>query len=75
MVSDEYEVFGQRLNEVGTPQGTNDFLISNMGGIGRNIAYGAVRTAIALNATENEYLVVWEGRDFVGGLVLPRTMA
>ena len=65
--SEEVEIYGQRLNENGTPQGTNDFRISDAGGLGDPL-YGASEAAVAFNSVDNEYLVVWQGTDDVGGL-------
>ena len=48
--------------------GANDFRISDMGGTG-DANYDAFEPAVAYNATDNEYLVVWAGDDDVGGLV------
>lgn len=42
------------------PVGEDDFRISNMGPDG-DANYIAVSPAIAYNATDNEYLVVWHG--------------
>jgi hypothetical protein len=68
LVDEEYEIFGQRLDENGTPQGANDFRVSDMGGTGDS-SYRAASTDVVWNATENVYLVVWAGDDNVGGLV------
>ena len=64
-VEGEHEIFGQRLDadpasfgEVGG----NDFRISDMGPDG-NVDFGAFNPAVAYNATDNEYFVVWEGDD------------
>jgi hypothetical protein len=45
--------------------GANDFLVSDMSGIGRPCAFCAFDAAVAYNALRNEYLVVWSG--FEGG--------
>jgi hypothetical protein len=63
----EFEIFGQRLDENGTAQGDNDFRISDMGGTGDS-SFWALSPKVAYNAVANEYLVVWEGDDNVGGL-------
>ena len=42
--------------------GSNDFRISDMGGDG-NASYDAHEPSVAYNATNNLYLVVWEGDD------------
>ncbi len=48
--------------------GTNDFRISDAGPDG-DITYDGQSAAIAYNSVNNQYLVVWEGDDNVGGLV------
>ncbi|MFN8588742.1 MAG: hypothetical protein U0704_13190, partial [Candidatus Eisenbacteria bacterium] len=59
----EAEIFGQRLaGATGLEVGTNDFRISDMGP-NFDPAYDADEPAVAWNATNNEYLVVWEGDD------------
>ena len=69
LVRGEYEVFGQRLAGIGGEIGANDFRISDLGPDG-NVRYDADRyTAVAYNATENQYLVVWSGQD--GSAELP----
>ena len=69
LVDNEYEIFGQRLDATtGAEVGSNDFRISDMGGTG-DVTYGALLPAVAYNATDNEYLVVWRGDDNAGGLV------
>ncbi len=73
LVDGEYEIFGQRLDAAtGAEVGSNDLRISDMGGTG-DVTYGALLTAVAYNATDNEYLVVWRGSDNVGGLVTGET--
>ncbi len=68
LVIGEFEIFGQRINaETGVEMG-EDFLISDMGGIG-NSQYVAYAPAVAYNSTSNEYLVVWYGQDNNFGLV------
>jgi len=68
LVNNEFEIFGQRLTNLGATTGTNDFRISDMGTNGdRNFA--AFRPAVAYNSASNEYLVVWHGDDNVAPLV------
>jgi hypothetical protein len=67
-VDNEYEIFGQRIDATtGAELGANDFRISDMGG--DNILYGASFPRVVFNVAQEEYLVVWEGDDNVGGLV------
>lgn len=68
LVDGELEIFGQRVDENGSAQGTNDFRISSMGGTG-NSGFDASRPAVAFNSVDNEYIVVWQGDDNVNGLV------
>lgn len=68
LVDGEYEIFGQRLDRFGTEIGANDFRLSDMGGIGE-LSFDALYPAVAYNEVANEYLVVWQGSDNVGGLV------
>ncbi len=69
LVASKFEILGQRLSEIGTAQGDNDFRISDMGATGAELNFSAFRPAVAFNSAENEYLVVWHGDDDVGGLV------
>lgn len=64
----EDEIFGQRLDAAGLPLGSNDFRISDMGGTGQN-PFSASRAAVSWSPTVDEYLVVWDGDDDVGGLI------
>ncbi|MFN8392930.1 MAG: Ig-like domain-containing protein [Bdellovibrionota bacterium] len=64
----DQEIYAQRLAGSNAAEiGTNDFRISDMGD-SSNPVPGARSPSIAYNATQNEYLVVWEGNDGVGGL-------
>lgn len=47
--------------------GTNDFRLSDMG-IEGDITFDGTNSCVAYNATNNQYLVVWQGDDNVGGL-------
>ena len=70
LVDDEYEIYGQRINAAtGGEVGTNDFRISDMGMMDNDTDFGATMPAVAWNATDNEYLVVWQGDDDTGTLV------
>ncbi len=57
------EIFGQRLSAAGEATGPHAFRISAMGADDDDAAYGAYRPALAYNADQNEYLVVWQGDD------------
>ncbi len=69
LVNDELEIFGQRINAItGAEVGTNDFRISNMGDAD-SAFQDANRPAVAYNAVDDEYLVVWDGDDATGDMV------
>ena len=68
LANDEYEVYGQMITWDGVGTGPNDFRISDMGGTG-DLAYDAYDPCAAYNPLRNEYLVVWQGDDNVGGVV------
>ena len=62
LLDNEYEIYGQLLESDGDGTGSNDFRISDMGGVG-NTTYGAGEPAVAYNPDLNQYLVVWQGDD------------
>jgi hypothetical protein len=64
-INDQFEIFAQRVSAAGAEVGSNDFRISDMGPTG-STASDANRPAIAYNAVDDEYLVVWDGDDFGG---------
>jgi hypothetical protein len=68
LVNNEFEIFGQLIDETGGGVGPNDFRLSDMGGTG-DPAYAAYSPSVAYNPAANEYFVVWYGDDNVGGLV------
>lgn len=65
--NEEFEIFGQRTNLAGAPVGTNDFKVSE---VGQDIdpAFSADDPKVAFNGANNQFLVIWEGTDNVGGL-------
>ncbi len=68
LVDNEREIFGQRLDgDTGAEIGI-DFRISDMGPDG-DISFTGDWPAVAYNAMNNEYLVVWYGDDDLNGLV------
>ncbi|MGB5260005.1 MAG: JDVT-CTERM domain-containing protein, partial [Gammaproteobacteria bacterium] len=70
LVDDEVEIYTQRIDgATGAEVGTNDFRISDMGSTDGVIIFGASDPAVAWNATDDEYLVVWRGDDDTGTLV------
>jgi hypothetical protein len=69
LVANEFEIFGQRINAAtGGQVGANDFRLSDMGPDG-DTNFNASTPALAYNAGNNEYLVVWSGDDNTGSLV------
>ncbi|GAL88015.1 conserved hypothetical protein-possibly heme/hemopexin utilization protein huxA [Jejuia pallidilutea] len=65
--SNGIEIYAQRLSNTGAEIGTNDFVISDMGD--SNTDYAASNPEIAYNATDNEYMVVWQSDDNTSPLV------
>jgi hypothetical protein len=68
LVEDEFEIYGQLVDEDLVGVGANDARVSDMGGTG-DLVYDAFHPSVAYNPMRNEYLVVWQGDDNVGGLV------
>lgn len=67
LVSGEFEIYAQRINaSTGAELGTNDALISDMGPAS-NALFDAETPDAAWNSTDNQYLVVWAGDDFIDG--------
>src|SRR5262249_52773449 len=63
LVSEEFEIFGQRLDAAtGKEVGANDFRISDMGPDG-DTNFAALNPKVAYSGAANEYLVVWQGDD------------
>lgn len=62
-VNGEIEIYGQLINGDGTFSGSN-FRISDVGTEG-STSFGARRTEVIYNATNNEYMVVWEADDSI----------
>ena len=68
----DFEIFGQRINAQGKiVTNTSNFLISDMG-IDGDTTYNASLPAITWNAEENEYLVVWHGKEIIIMAPLPQ---
>ena len=63
----EFEIYGQLIDGPTRLLIGSQFKISQMGGTG-NTTYTAREPAVAYNATNNEYLVVWWGDNNVGSL-------
>jgi gliding motility-associated-like protein len=62
------EIHGQRLTNLGAKTGTNDFAISNMGSTS-STDYNTYNPAVAYNAINDQYLVVWDGDDNTAPLI------
>ena len=62
------EIHGQRLTNLGVKTGTNDFAISNMGSTS-STDYNTYNPAVTYNATNDQYLVVWDGDDDTAPLI------
>ncbi len=61
LVQAEVEIYGQLVSNAGAEIGT-DFRISDMGEDGEG-QFDALSPAVAYNAMQNDYLVVWAGDD------------
>lgn len=59
LISNMYEVYGQRLQSNGSEIGINDFRISNLTDI--DSSYDAWAPEVVWNLTNNEYFVVYRG--------------
>jgi fibronectin type 3 domain-containing protein len=68
LIDEELEIYGQRLNAVGTEVGPNDFRISDMGPDGDS-AFDGELAQVRHNTTQDEYLIVWAGDDDIVPLV------
>ncbi|VAW53137.1 hypothetical protein MNBD_GAMMA05-1700, partial [hydrothermal vent metagenome] len=68
LVNDENEIFGQRVNGATGAEIGNDTRLSDMGPDGV-FNFNAFTPAVAYNASNNEYLVVWSGDDDTAPLV------
>jgi hypothetical protein len=68
-VDDQFEIHGQLLSATGAELGSDDFRISDMGTNDADVQFGAFVPDVAYNASDDEYLVVWQGDDDSGMLV------
>lgn len=62
LVDGEYEIYGQRVDAATGAEIGVDIRLSDMGPDGDS-SFDASSPAVAFNATQNEYLVVWSGDD------------
>lgn len=70
LVDEEYEIYGQRINAITGEMVGDFFRISFMGSDGDPTNSG-FNPAITYNSTNNQYMVVWQGRASNFGLVFP----
>lgn len=68
LAANEREIFCQRLAAATGAELSDDFRISDMGGLG-SATYVAHDPAVTYNAVQQSYLVVWSGSDDSGALV------
>ena len=68
LTDNEYEIFGQRLDDAGKAVGPNDFRISVMGEA-KNTAFAAASPEVTFNPVGEDYLVIWRGDHNRGALV------
>ena len=61
----EFEIYVQRLDASGAEVGVNDRRVSDVGGIG-DATRDANSPAVAHNAVDNQFLVVWEADEIDG---------
>ncbi len=57
------EIFGRRIDATDGSLEGSQLRLSDMGNTNADTAFDAVNTAVTYNATENQFLVVWEGDD------------
>ena len=69
LVDGEHEVFGQLIDGATGAEIGSDIRISDMGASDGSFDFQAAGPAVAYNATNNLYLVVWEGDDDTAPLV------
>lgn len=64
----EFEIYGQRVDAITGDEKGGDLRLSDMGPDG-DISFTAFSPAVSYNDSNNEYLVVWEGKDDIAPLV------
>jgi hypothetical protein len=70
LANNEFEIFGQRLDGATCAEvGDNDFRISDMGDDG-NGAFEARDPAVAYAFAANQYLVTWQGDEYLSSQVV-----
>lgn len=68
LVNGHKEIYGQLVSNTGSLTGPTNFRISEMGPDGDEI-FDADAPAVAFNPLNEEFLVVWEGKDIRSGIV------
>lgn len=69
LVDNEMEIFSQRTTATLVGLGSNDFRLSDAGGIGDATYRVTWGPDLAYNPRNNEYMVTWAGEDTVDGMV------
>jgi hypothetical protein len=62
LADEEFEIYGRQVSATGGIASPSDFRLSSMGPDG-NPAFDALGPAAAFNATDETYLIVWQGDD------------
>ena len=62
LVSNEFEIFGQRVNAASGAEIGGDIRLSDMGSDGDS-TFGVRFPVLLFNSVQNEYFVVWQGTD------------
>ena len=68
LIDGEFEIYGQRISDTGAEIG-GDLHLSDMGATDGSASFDAALPSVSYNATDNVYLVVWEGDDDTAPLV------
>jgi uncharacterized repeat protein (TIGR01451 family) len=69
--ADELEIFGTLVQASGSPTSTKSYVRLSDMGPDNSGAYDARTPAISYNASTNQYLVVWQGNEFVSAAADP----
>lgn len=67
-IDNEYDIYAQRVTNTGALSGAR-IQVSSMGTVAGNTTYTAAAPAVTWNATNNEFMVVWQGDDNTAPLV------
>lgn len=69
LVDNEMEIFSQRLSATLGGLGSNDYRLTDVGGVGNATYRVTWGPDLAYNALNNEFMVTWSGEDTVDGMV------